>query len=128
VLKEIANRIQEAIRSYDLAGRYGGEEFLIVLSDCDAERIQSCAERIRSAIADEPILAEGSHLSATVSAGTAVLDPVMRTESDALAAADAALYRAKRAGRNRVIAAAWEPSMSSLSPVPSEESLDQTPG
>jgi len=117
VLKEIANRIQQVIRSYDLAGRYGGEEFLIVLPNCDAEQIQSCAERIRSAIADVPILADGSYLTATVSAGTMVLDPVQGTESDALTAADAALYRAKEAGRNRVVAAAWEYGLSPLPPV-----------
>jgi two-component system, cell cycle response regulator len=115
VLKEIANRIQQVVRSYDLAGRYGGEEFLIVLPDCDAERIQNCAERIRSAIANSPILAEGSSLTVTVSAGTKVLDPVRGTESDALAEADTALYQAKNTGRNRVIAAAREYSVSALS-------------
>jgi two-component system, cell cycle response regulator len=108
VLKEIANRIQQVIRSYDLAGRYGGEEFLIVLPDCDTERIQNCAERIRSAIASQPIFAEGSSLTLTVSAGTKVLDPVLGTESDALAEADTALYQAKNTGRNRVIAAVRE--------------------
>jgi len=108
VLKEIANRILQVIRSYDLAGRYGGEEFLIVLPDCDTERIQSCAERIRSAIANEPILAEGSSFTVTISAGTKVLDPVLGTESDALAEADTALYQAKNTGRNRVIAAMRE--------------------
>ena len=115
VLKEIANRIQGVVRSYDLAGRYGGEEFLIVLPDCDARRIQSCAERIRAAIADQPILAEDFRLTITVSAGTTVLDPNVGTESDALTAADTALYNAKDAGRNRVIASAWEQGQSALS-------------
>jgi two-component system, cell cycle response regulator len=120
VLKEVANRIQQVIRSYDLAGRYGGEEFLVVLPDCDRERIQNCAERIRSAIADHPILAEGLSLAVTVSAGTTVLDPMRGTERDALAEADTALYRAKNAGRNRVIAAVRELGLSRLSPVASE--------
>jgi two-component system cell cycle response regulator len=120
VLREIANRIQGAIRSYDLAGRYGGEEFLVVLPDCGAERIQKCAERIRASVADEPIPAEGSYLTVTVSAGTAVLDPALGTESDALAVADSALYQAKNAGRNRVVAAAWERGLSPLAPVDSE--------
>jgi two-component system, cell cycle response regulator len=116
VLKEIARRIRQAVRSYDLAGRYGGEEFLVVLPDCDAGRIERCAERIRSAIAEEPILAEGSFLTVTVSVGTTVLNPIPATESDALAAADTALYRAKNAGRNRVVAVAWEGALSPLTP------------
>jgi len=119
VLKEIARRIRQAIRSYDLAGRYGGEEFLVVLPDCDSEQIRRCAERIRSAVADEPILAEGSYLTITVSAGTTVLDPVPGTESDALAVADTALYRAKNAGRNRVVAAGCERGLSPLTPIDS---------
>jgi diguanylate cyclase (GGDEF)-like protein len=120
VLIEIARRIRQTIRSYDLAGRYGGEEFLVVLPDCDTERIRRCGERIRSAIADEPILAEGSHLTVTVSAGTTVLDPVPGAEGNALAVADTALYQAKNAGRNRVIAAAPEHSLSTLTPAGSE--------
>ena len=60
--------------------------------------IQTCAERIRLAVADEPILAEGSPLTITLSAGTTVLDPMSGTESDALIAADTALYKAKNAG------------------------------
>ncbi len=119
VLKEIARRIRQAVRSYDLAGRYGGEEFLVVLPDCDAGRIERCAERIRLAIADEPILAEASFLTVTVSAGTTVLNPVPGTESDALAVADTALYRAKNAGRNRVVAGAWEGALSPLTPLDS---------
>jgi diguanylate cyclase (GGDEF)-like protein len=104
VLKGIASRIQQAIRSYDLAGRYGGEEFLIVLPDCDGQDVRSCAERVRAAVADEPIAAEGAELRVTVSAGIAVLDPRANTEREALSAADAALYDAKRSGRNRVVA------------------------
>ena len=115
VLKEVASRIQQVVRSYDLAGRYGGEEFLIVLPDCDAERIQSCAERIRSAIANQPILAEGSSLTVTVSAGTKVLDAALGTESDGLAEADTALYQAKKSGRNKVIAATRQYGLSALS-------------
>ncbi len=105
VLKEIARRIQRSVRSYDLTGRYGGEEFLIVLPRCTGEELQSCAERVRVAVADAPVLAEGSSLSVTVSVGTAVLDPLRYTEREALEAADNALYEAKRTGRNRVVSA-----------------------
>jgi diguanylate cyclase (GGDEF)-like protein len=103
VLKELAKRIQLTVRSYDLTGRYGGEEFLIVLPGCTADEVQQCAERVRSVIADHPISAEGLELAVTVSVGTAVLDPMVNTQRDALAAADKALYQAKHAGRNRVV-------------------------
>jgi diguanylate cyclase (GGDEF)-like protein len=98
VLVEAARRMQEAVRSYDLVGRYGGEEFLVVSPDCDREQIQICAERIRSAMAEQPVLALDSRIPITVSAGTAVLVPRLNSEKDALAAADTALYRAKSGG------------------------------
>ena len=103
VLVEAARRMKEAVRSYDLIGRYGGEEFLVVSPDCDGEQIQTCAERIRSAMAGQPVLAHGSGIAITVSAGTAVLVPRLNTEKEALEAADAALYRAKSGGRNQVV-------------------------
>jgi two-component system cell cycle response regulator len=103
VLVEASRRMQEAVRSYDLIGRYGGEEFLVVSPDCDRQQIQICAERIRSAIAGQPVLALGSRISITASAGTAVLDPRLNTEKDTLTAADTALYRAKSGGRNQVV-------------------------
>ncbi len=103
VLIETARRMQEAVRSYDLVARYGGEEFLVVSPDCDQAQIQICAERIRSAMAEQPVLALGSRIAVTVSAGTAVLAPRLNTEKEALAAADTALYRAKTGGRNQVV-------------------------
>jgi len=104
VLKAITRRIQQSLRSYDLAGRYGGEEFLIVLPDCDDREVRSCAERIRAVVAGEPIAVEGAEMRVTVSVGTAVLDSQTNTEREVLSAADAALYDAKRSGRNRVVA------------------------
>lgn len=109
VLKELAKRIQHTVRSYDLTGRYGGEEFLIVLPGCTADEVQQCAERVRSVIADHPISADGSELVVTVSVGTAVLDPMVNTQKDALAAADKALYQAKHSGRNRVVFSQLKP-------------------
>jgi diguanylate cyclase (GGDEF)-like protein len=103
VLVEAARRMKEAVRSYDLIGRYGGEEFMVVSPDCDGEQIQICAERIRSAMAVQPVLAYGAEIAFTVSAGTAVLVPRLNTEKEAIAAADTALYRAKSGGRNRVV-------------------------
>jgi two-component system cell cycle response regulator len=103
VLIEAARRMQQAVRSYDLVGRYGGEEFLVVSPDCDKVQVQVCAERIRLAMEERPVLAQGSSIAITVSAGTAILAPQFNTEKDALAAADTALYRAKREGRNQVV-------------------------
>jgi two-component system, cell cycle response regulator len=103
VLIEAARRMQQAVRSYDLVGRYGGEEFLVVSPDCNKEQIQVCAERIRLAMEEQPVLAYGSTIAITVSAGMAILAPWLSSEKDALAAADNALYRAKSGGRNQVV-------------------------
>jgi two-component system, cell cycle response regulator len=103
VLREVARRAQLAVRDYDLVGRYGGEEFLIILPDCAPDQLQSCAERIRQAVAGQPVTSDDSSISITVSIGTAILDPLSTNEKDALAAADTALYHAKNSGRNRVV-------------------------
>ena len=108
VLKEIAHRIQSALRSYDVTGRYGGEEFLIVLPSSPPEAVATSAERIRAAIAGDPISVDGLQLTVTVSVGTSILDPHHNTQFDALVAADKALYRAKRSGRNRVVSSGFE--------------------
>ena len=106
VLKEISRSFQDYLREYDLAGRFGGEEFVLLLphtAERDAYRI---AERLRAHIAGMPIgiaggtLAEPVHV--TVSVGVAVLDETRRDLTDLLASADAALYRAKQGGRNQV--------------------------
>ena len=102
VLVDITNRMQQAVRSYDLVGRYGGEEFLVVSPDCDLEQILMCGERIRSSVAEVPVSIDGRPIDVTVSAGVAILSSPRNTEKEALAAADTALYRAKTAGRNLV--------------------------
>jgi diguanylate cyclase (GGDEF)-like protein len=106
VLREISRSFQDYLREYDLAGRFGGEEFVLLLphtTDHDAYRI---AERMRERIAGMPIGQDGAAMTApvhvTVSIGVAVLDAARRDLTDLLAAADAALYQAKAAGRNRV--------------------------
>jgi diguanylate cyclase (GGDEF)-like protein len=108
VLQQFAHRIQDSLRSYDLIGRYGGEEFLAILPNCEGGELSNCAERVRAAIGGDPILAEGTPLAVTVSIGTAVLDPLHNSEKEALAAADSALYEAKYAGRNRVVSSELE--------------------
>lgn len=107
VLKQAAARISRAVRSYDLVGRYGGEEFLAVLSNCSRGELEAVAERARNSVAESPISAEAALIHATVSIGGAVT--LQGTNHLALlAAADAALYEAKRNGRNRVVIASGE--------------------
>lgn len=105
VLQEIARRIQELIRSYDSAGRYGGEEFVIVLPGCCAEDGMRRAEEFRRAIADRPISTVSGALHITCSFGVALHDQHFSAE-ELIDRADEALYSAKRLGRNCVHAGA----------------------
>jgi diguanylate cyclase (GGDEF)-like protein len=102
VLRETAKRLLESVRVTDYVGRYGGEEFLIVLPDSDLSRCQACAERIRLAIASLPISVDGILLAMTASLGMVVAVSQSCSEQQALIAADTALYQAKRKGRNQV--------------------------
>ncbi|OGQ85414.1 MAG: hypothetical protein A2512_00220 [Deltaproteobacteria bacterium RIFOXYD12_FULL_56_24] len=103
VLAELAQRLIAALRQDDIVGRYGGEEFLVVLPDSSLETTRSSGERIRRIIADNPIICEGHHLPITVSVGISCLE---RSDEQgfslALEEADKALYLAKNAGRNQV--------------------------
>jgi len=106
VLREFAMRVRKSIRGIDLACRYGGEEFVVVMPETDMAVAALVAERIRRRIAGEPFLIQkgAAGVDVTISIGIAALGP---GESDAgalLKRADQALYRAKRDGRNRVVA------------------------
>jgi diguanylate cyclase (GGDEF)-like protein len=103
VLKEAVRRTVDAVRSTDMVGRYGGEEFLVVMPSCTAEEIVACAERIRAAICAAPIAAAGMSLEVTVSIGVVSARFPQHSEEEAIHAADLALYEAKRGGRNRVV-------------------------
>jgi two-component system, cell cycle response regulator len=103
VLKQVTQRIVHAVRGYDSVGRYGGEEFLIVLPGCGRDQIDQGAERVRSAVDDGPLVVDGVNIAVTVSIGAAVATGATVSDLEILAAADAALYRAKRAGRNRTV-------------------------
>ncbi len=105
VLREATQRIVDAVRAYDSVGRYGGEEFLIVLPGCGRDQIDQGAERVRSAVDCGPILFHGSSISITVSIGAAVTFGGTVSDMQMLAAADDALYRAKNIGRNRTVLA-----------------------
>jgi len=104
VLREVARRLLGAVRSYDLVGRYGGEEFLIVLPGCDADMAEKQAERMRAALANEPMSFNEESKLITCSFGATAWLPGMEPAEEALIRmADDALYRAKRQGRNRVV-------------------------
>jgi diguanylate cyclase (GGDEF)-like protein len=103
VLRELAQRFRGAVRAYDAVGRYGGEEFLVVLPDCAAPPARALAERLREGVAGAAVEAGKAKLATTVSVGVATLDRGSAvTWEDLVGQADAALYRAKAAGRNRV--------------------------
>lgn len=104
VLKGVAKSILQHARSADLPARYGGEEMAILLPETDIEGAVRLAERIRQAIEETVFEGEaGETFHVTVSAGIAVAPPA-RTGEALVSAADACLYRAKHAGRNRVVA------------------------
>jgi len=105
VLREFVGRLSGAIRPYDAIGRYGGEEFMLVLpglgADLDAERARLA--RIHAVIAASPIEAGGTAIAVTCSFGAIGLEPSARIGAEAMIeAADAALYRAKHGGRDRI--------------------------
>jgi diguanylate cyclase (GGDEF)-like protein len=106
-LYETARRMQALVRPHDAVGRWGGEEFLVVLPDCDLAEAAALAERLRAGLAAEEIRpAEAPPVSLTSSFGVAAAEPGEPVSAEALIrAADHALYRAKRRGRNRVEAA-----------------------
>jgi two-component system, cell cycle response regulator len=101
VLKEVAQRMKNSVRPYDTVGRYGGEEFLIVVSSSDEQGTMSLAERVRYALESRPIETEAGEVSVTVSCGVAVSIGKGMDPQSLLRMADEALYRAKQQGRNR---------------------------
>ncbi len=105
VLREFALRIRKSIRNIDLACRYGGEEFVIVMPETDMAVATMVAERLRRRIAAEPFaIQQGArNLEVTISIGIAALGNATDTAAAILKRADTALYRAKRDGRNRVV-------------------------
>jgi diguanylate cyclase (GGDEF)-like protein len=106
VLKAVAARLVGSVRSYDAVSRYGGEEFLIVMTGCDMQCGCSRAEQIRKSIEEGPVATSAGPVAVTISLGVAVTSDWEGTDGEGLIReADAALYEAKREGRNRVAVA-----------------------
>jgi diguanylate cyclase (GGDEF)-like protein len=105
VLREMTQKIRMQLRTSDVMARYGGEEFVVLLTQTEMEAAHAIAERIRQTVADARfVIADGTGLAVTLSMGVAMLDAALQGASAAslVAAADAAMYRAKNGGRNRV--------------------------
>ena len=105
-LRAVTDALRSQLRGYDLAGRFGGEEFVVLLPQAREQDALSVAERLRAHIAGLSIPVDDRDESAgcvtlTISVGVASLDGESRELTDLLAAADAALYHAKETGRNK---------------------------
>jgi diguanylate cyclase (GGDEF)-like protein len=101
ILRETAATIKESIRQIDLVGRYGGEEFAVILVETAAEQSVFVAERIRKAVEDKHIKVYDEDVKVTISIGVAAFPEDARNPQDIIERADKALYRAKEAGRNK---------------------------
>ncbi|HEV2386611.1 MAG TPA: diguanylate cyclase [Candidatus Acidoferrales bacterium] len=142
VLQEVGRRMIASVRSYDSVGRYGGEEFLILVSGCDESAASESADRLREQIAQPPIQTSAGPVSVTLSLGSVSSATFGDADSDALLrAADVALYLAKKAGRNRVAIALPDdvsascsapaerpPAESAAAPLRKEEQRHSLPG
>jgi two-component system cell cycle response regulator len=110
VLKDLAARLQDgALRRADMLGRFGGEEFVVVLPSASLEQAVMVAERVRVAVAKEPFPAGEIEIPVTVSCGVAVLTASHGDVMQLVKSADEALYEAKSSGRNRVCQASSDP-------------------
>lgn len=102
VLKEVARRLKSDLRPYDVVGRYGGEEFLIILPGCELTTGARRADEIRNLIAKDPIFTPFGTTTATISVGVTATSDRSHSVVDLVRQADVSMYAAKNAGRNRV--------------------------
>ncbi len=115
VLREVAHRLESTVRTYDCVGRYGGEEFLIVVPGCSASDLAALAERLRISVFATPIQTSARPLTVSVSLGLVCAAASASSDligEDLVQRADAALYVAKKAGRNRVDISEFSSSIS----------------
>jgi diguanylate cyclase (GGDEF)-like protein len=102
VLQEVAARMAQSVRAYDAVGRYGGEEFLLLLPGCDGPTTLQRAERLRLSVRREPVIIQGVEIEVTISFGVTAMPKEAVADSEQLVRlADAALYEAKENGRDR---------------------------
>lgn len=102
MLRHIARIVRDSLRAQDIVGRLGGEEFGVTLPETGLEAARQAAERIRKAVADQPLEHNEVLVGITVSIGLALCDPVSEAMDEVLLRADRALYAAKESGRDRV--------------------------
>lgn len=107
-LRAVVRPIASELRQGDAVGRYGGEEFLVVLPGAAAANAMVIAERIRARVQSMPVLVSGTRIGLTLSVGVAALDDAVMTPDALIERADAALYRSKAGGRNQVQAHAGD--------------------
>lgn len=123
VLKQVGNIFSSTLRAIDTAGRYGGEEFLIILDGSREHEAQQTAERLRKAVEESEIDFEGKTLKVSISIGVATVSNIVATEAGLISDADKALYEAKKGGRNRVVLST--PKVVALAPHPDKESREK---
>jgi diguanylate cyclase (GGDEF)-like protein len=99
VLKAISHRIRNTVRAYDILGRYGGEEFLIIMPDTSLEDARELAERIRTRVKEETV----NNATITLSLGVVCVEESDRSVDDIIRRADQNLYKAKKGGKDRVV-------------------------
>lgn len=110
VLRGVADRMRASLRGHDVLGRYGGEEFALLMPGADAAAALAGTERVRLAVGAQAIRTDALSIPVTVSAGVAIYGLDGRDWESLLRSADAALYEAKRGGRNRIAAAQATPA------------------
>ena len=117
VLAETAAAIREELRESDIVGRYGGEEFVVMLPETERDAARTVAEKLRAAVAARDLTRDGTAVQMTISVGVSGLPAEgVRVEVDLVARADEALYRAKREGRDRVVVSDQEPAPADATP------------
>lgn len=103
VLKHVSEKIQDTVRTTDVPGRYGGEEFMVILTETDIQGATILAERLREVVAEQAVVYEGQEISVSVSIGLCEFDSSIENHEELMRRADIALYRAKETGRNKVV-------------------------
>jgi diguanylate cyclase (GGDEF)-like protein len=104
VLREVARRAKRQLRDIDLLARYGGEEFIVLLGPTTLANARSTAERLRLAMVAQPVQTDEQAIDVSISVGLTLRRDARETLAQTIERADALLYRAKRSGRNRVVA------------------------